>query len=183
VHPEIMVAMTFAYHDAVSLGTLDIIKELDLGDFLPVTLYLYNQNFQFTKDPAELEIYLNQILELAGNKPAALVEIGWNTAESLGGTQEDQALFLSEAFRLLAENQDRIEFLAWFNLHDSKLENSTESALTFLTDRPDLTGNEVFMRRFIDFLNYLGLRENDGTPKVAWFVFQEEASQYLQNQP
>ncbi len=115
-----MVAMTFAYHDAVSLGALDIIKVLDLGDFLPVTLYLYNQNFQFTRDPAELESYLNQILELAGNKPAALVEIGWNTAESLSGTQEDQALFLSEAFRLLAENQDRIEFLAWFNLHDSK---------------------------------------------------------------
>ena len=182
-HPEVMVAMTFAYHDAETLGALDIIKQLDLGDFLPVTLYLYDQVFKFTREPTELEAYINRILELAGNKPAALVEIGWNTAESLGGTQEDQALFLSEAFRLLTENQDRIEFLAWFNLHDSKLENSTESALTFLTDRPDLMRDEEFMLRFIDFLNYMGLRENDGTPKEAWHVFQQEASQYLQNQP
>jgi len=182
-HPDVMIAMTFAYHDAESHNALDIIEQLDLGDFLPVTLYLYDQGFQFTRDPFELESYINRILDLAGEKPIALVEIGWNTAESLGGTQEDQALFLSETFRLLTEYQDRIEFMSWFNLHDSKPENAAESALTFLSDRPDLTRDEEFMAQFIDFLNYLGLRENDGTPKEAWLVFQREASMYLQNQP
>jgi hypothetical protein len=182
-YPDLKVAMTFAYHDAESQNALDIIQQLDLGDFLPVTLYLYDQGFQFTRDPAELEGYVNQILDLAGDKPAAFVEIGWNTAESLGGTQTDQAQFLSEAFRLLAEHREQIEFLSWFSLHDSKPENSSDAALTFLTDRPDLATNQDFMIVFIDFLNYLGLRENDGTPKEAWLVFQQEASQYLQNLP
>jgi hypothetical protein len=182
-HPEVKVAMTFAYHDAESQNALDIIQQLDLGDFLPVTLYIYDQGFQFTRDPAELESYFNRILELAGEKQIAFAEIGWNTAENLGGTEADQAQFLREAFRLLAENQDRIEFLSWFNLHDSKPENALESSYTFLTDRPDLINNEDFMTDFVDFLTYLGLRENDGTPKEAWGVFQQESSQYIQNQP
>lgn len=182
-YPEVMVGMTFAYHDAESQNAVDIIQKLNLGDFLPVTLYLYDHGFQFTRDPAELEEYIIRILDLAGDKPAALVEIGWSTAESLGGTQVDQAEFLSEVFRLLAEHREQIEFISWFDLHDSKPDNSYESALTFLTDRPDLAANEEFMSQFIDFLNYMGLRENDGTPKLAWSVFQQEASQYLQTLP
>jgi len=182
-HPEVKVAMTFAYHDAENQNALDIIRQLDLGDFLPVTLYLYDPGFKFTRDPAELEGYMDRILDLAGDKLVAFTEIGWNTAESLGGNQADQARFLSEAFRLLNENRDRIEFLAWFDLHDNKLENSSEAALTFLTDRPDLSQDEEFMLIFVDFLTYLGLKENDGTPKEAWLVFQQEAKQYLQNLP
>jgi hypothetical protein len=182
-YPDVMVAMTFAYHDAESQDALDIIQQLDLGDFLPVTLYLYDQGFQFSRDPVELELYINRILDLAGDKPIAFAEIGWSTAESLGGTQVDQAQFLSEAFRLLADHREQIEFLSWFSLHDSKLENSHDAAFTFLTDRPDLARDEDFMVMFVDFLNYMGLRENDGTPKEAWLVFQQEASLYLQNLP
>ena len=182
-YPDLKVAMTFAYHDAESQDALDIIQELDLGDFLPVTLYLYDQGFQYTRDPAELEDYFIRILDLAGDKPIAFAEIGWSTAESLQANQTDQAEFLSNAFGLLSQHRKQIEFLSWFSLHDSKLENSAEAAITFLTDRPDLIGNEDFMPKFIDFLNYMGLRENDGTPKEAWFVFQQETSQYLQNLP
>jgi hypothetical protein len=182
-YPDVLVAMTFAYHDAESQNALDIIQQLNLGDFLPVTLYLYDQGFQFSRDPAELELYFNRILDLAGDKPIAFAEIGWSTAESLGGTQADQAEFLSEAFRLLAEHRDQIEFISWFSLHDSNLENSSDAAFTFLTDRPDLARDEDFMVMFVDFLNYMGLRENDGTPKEAWLVFQQETSQYLQNLP
>ena len=182
-HPDVMVGMTFAYHDAERSNTLDIIQRLDLGDFLPVTLYLYNQGFTFDRDPDELEGYVNRILDLAGEKPIAIVEIGWNTAESLKGNQSDQAAFLREAFRLLAQHRDKIEFLAWFALHDHKPENSYESALSFIPHRPDLAGNEEFMEIFVDFLNYLGLREIDGTPKEAWFVFQEESRKYLDSIP
>jgi hypothetical protein len=33
------------------------------------------------------------------------------------------------------------------------------------------------MAEFVDFINYLGLFENDGTPKQAWLVFQEKTHQ------
>ena len=136
-YPQVMVGMTFAYHDAETTNSIDIIQELDLGDFLPITLYLYSPGFQFDRDPTELEAYLDRILDLAGEKPAALVELGWNTSESLSGTQQDQEIFVRETFRLLALHRDQIEFISWFALHDSKLENSAEAALTFLPEDSD----------------------------------------------
>lgn len=182
-HPDVLVGMTFAYHDAESANAVDIIQQLNLGDFLPVTLYIYNPGFLFNRDPSELEGYLNRILDLAEDKPIAIVEIGWNTAESLKGSQADQAEFVREVFRLLAQHRERIEFMAWFALHDHLPENSYESALSFIPNRPDLMEDEAFMAVFVDFLNYLGLIEMDGTPKEAWGVFQEESKRYLESIP
>ncbi|NQS92505.1 MAG: hypothetical protein HQ574_08860, partial [Chloroflexi bacterium] len=162
---------------------VDIIQQLNVGDFLPVTLYIYNQGFLYNRDPFELESYLNRILELADGTPIAFAEIGWSTAESLEGTQEDQEIFIREAFRLLKQHRDNIEFLAWFDLHDSKLDISYEAALSFLPDNSYLIQDETFMIAFVDFLNYHGLRENDGTPKLGWTAFQEESSLYLDSMP
>lgn len=179
-YPDVQVAMTFAYHDAESSNALDIIQQLNLGDFLPVTLYLYKPGFKFERDPAELEGYLERILDLADGKSIAFAEIGWNTAESLGGSQLDQEEFVRETFRLLALHRDEIEYVGWFSLHDSLIENATQAALTFLPPNAPQIRDEVFMRDFIDFLNYTGLIANDGSPKLGWFAFQEEASLYLE---
>jgi hypothetical protein len=183
-YPDVMVGMTFAYHDAEYSDSLDIIQQLNLGDFLPLTLYIYSRpGFLFNQEPSELEGYLNRILELADDTPVALAEIGWNTAENLEGSQEDQAEFVREAFRLLDQHKEQILFLSWFSLHDTLPENSYQAALTFIPEGSHLRGDEAFMAVFVDFINYLGLFENDGTPKQAWLVFQEEASNYLLNQP
>jgi len=153
---------------------------MNLGDFLPLTLYLYSPEFNFDRDPAELEGYLDQILDLAGDTPVAFAEIGWNTAESLSGSEKDQERFVREAFRLLSLNREQIEFLAWFNLHDSDPENSYQAALTFLPPNAPQIQDEAFMNDFVDFLTYLGLRENGGKPKPSWFAFQEESKKYLE---
>lgn len=182
-HPDVLVGMTFAYHDAETNNALNIIQQLNLGDFLPMTLYIYNPGFLFNREPTELEGYLDRILDLAGDTPVALAEIGWNTAGSLEGNQEDQALFVREVFRLLAKHRERIEFFSWFALHDHLLNNTYEFALSFIPHRPDLAEDEAFMTVFVDFLNYMGLREVDGTPKEAWGVFQEEAQGYLESLP
>ena len=178
-HPEVKVGMTFAYHDAVSTNALDIVEELNIGDFLPLTLYLYSQSFVFDREPAELEPIMDQVFDLAGEKPVALVEIGWNTSESLSGTQQDQEKFVREAFRLLTLKHDRIEFLSWFNLHDGDPEDAYQSALSFLPSESLLAQDEAFLKIFVDYLNYLGLREYDGTPKLGWFAFVDEAERYL----
>jgi hypothetical protein len=178
-YPDLPVAMTFAYHDAESTRSVDIIQELDLGDYLPLTLYLYSSGFKFDRDPQEVEGYLDRILALAGDKPVAIVETGWSTAESLSGSQADQEAYLREIFQLLEEHREQIEFISWFALHDSLLENTYESALTFLPPNSPQIQDKAFMQDFVDFLNYFGLLENDGTPKAAWFAFQEEAGDYL----
>jgi hypothetical protein len=50
-----------------------------------------------------------------------------------------------------------------------------------MPENSHLLQDEDFMVKFVDFLNYLGLFESDGTPKQAWFVFQEEAQSYLES--
>lgn len=179
-YPDVQVGMTFAFHDALRTNALDIIEELNLGDFLPLTLYLYSPPFDFDRDPAELEGTLGQILNLAGDVPVAFAEIGWNTADSLSGSEQDQAEFVREAFRLLSLNRDRIAFMSWFNLHDGDPETTYQSALTFLPSNAPQAEDEAFMEDFVDFLTYLGLREYDGTPKPGWFAFQEESALYLE---
>ncbi len=179
-HPDLQVAMTFAYHDAERANALNLIEDLNLGDFLPLTLYLYNPSFEFNRDPAELEGYIDKILDLAGEKRVAFAEIGWNTAESLSGSEQDQELFVREAFRLLSLHRDQIEFLSWFDLHDGDPKNSYQSALSFIPSDAPLTRDESFMRDFVDFLNYLGLRNYDGSPKQGWFAFVEESEKYLE---
>ena len=179
-HPDISVAMTFAYHDAERQNGLDLIEQLNVGDFLPLTLYLYEDLFRFTRNPEELADYFPQMVAVAGDKPLALVEMGWSTAASLDGTQADQAAFVEQAFDQLAEHQADIAYMTWFNLHDSTLENCETAALTFIPHRPDLAEDEVFMTDFVEFLCYLGLRENDGEPKQAWSVWLEEAEAYLE---
>jgi hypothetical protein len=178
-HPGVKVGMTFAYHDAERQGALDIVRRLNVGDFTPYTLYIYSEGFRFDREPGELEDYLERMLALAGDKPVAIVELGWNTAPSLGGSEDDQVAFVREAFRLLARHRGRIEYLTWFTLHDGRPENCRQAALSFIPHRPDLAENEAFMRPFTDFICYLGLRRGDGTPKLGWQVWQEEAGEYL----
>jgi hypothetical protein len=178
-YPDVKVAMTFAYHDAEAMEALDILEQLNVGDFLPFTLYLYSPGFLFDREPAELEGYLDRMLSLAGDTPVALAELGWNTSERIGGSQADQAEFVREVFDQLSEHREQIEFMSWFMLHDGARENCHQAALSFIPHRPDLAEDEEFMTPFVDFLCYLGLRENDGTPKLGWEVYREEANQYL----
>lgn len=178
-HPDVQVAMTFAYHDAETTQAVDIIRELDLGDFLPVTLYIYSPGFIFDRDPQELDGYLDRILAVAGEKPVAIVETGWNTAQSLSGSQAAQEAYVREVFRQLEERREQIAFISWFALHDSLLEDSYQTALTFLPPNAPQIQDEKFMNDFVDFLNYFGLLESDGSPKEAWSAFREEAAAYL----
>ncbi len=178
-HPDVKMAMTFAYHNAETMGALDIVDKLNVGDFLPFTLYIYSPGFIFDQDPGELAGYLDRMLSLAGDTPVALVELGWNTSERIGGSQADQAEFVRQAFDQLSQHRERIEFMSWFLLHDGARENCRQAALSFIPHRPDLAEDEEFMTPFVDFLCHLGLRENDGTPKLGWEVYREEANQYL----
>ena len=182
-HPEVQVAMTFAYHDVERQGSQDLVEALNLGDFVPYTLYLYSGEFEFDRDPAELERNIEGMLDLAGDKPIAIVELGWNTADLLGGSQEDQAAFVRESFRLLPRYRDRIAFVSWYTLHDAQPEHCRESALTFIPPGSGIEENQAFMERFTAFLCHLGLRQNDGTPKLGWEAYLEESSSYLQTAP
>ncbi len=179
-HPDCQVGMTFAFHDPEASEAVDLIADLNQGDFVAYTLYPYSPGYIFDRYPDELDVYLDGMIAAAAGKPAAVVEIGWSTAESLQGSEEDQALFVREAFQQLEEHREEIIFLAWSSLHDREIDDLSHPALRFFPLPPHLTSDESYPPASTDYWNHFGLRRHDGTPKSAWSVFQQEAKIYLQ---
>jgi hypothetical protein len=175
-HPDLPVGITFAYHDAETLDTLDVVETLNRGDAIAYTLYLYNDGFSFTRDPAELGGYLDRMLALAGDTPVAIVETGWNTAPELDSSEEKQAEYIQQIFVELAERSDQIQFLTWFMLHDWTRDECYEQGRTFFPPGVELEADE--METFAIFLCDLGLRRSDGTPKLGWEAWMEEAKKW-----
>jgi hypothetical protein len=182
-HPDVLVSMTYAFHDAENQDSLGVVQQLNLGDFLPFTLYIYGDGFRFDRQAAELGGYLDRMLAFAGEKPLAIAELGWSTSANLGASQGDQAAFVQEVFNLLPQYRSQVLYLTWFSLHDGVPENCRQAALSFIPHLPELAEDKVFMSDFINFLCYLGLRESDGTPKLGWDAWQGGAARYLENSP
>jgi hypothetical protein len=175
-HPDLPMGIVFAYHDAERLGTLDVVHELNRGDFIAYTLYLYNDGFHFTFEPSLIGEYLDRMIDLADGTPIAVVEIGWSTAETLQGTEADQAEYVRQVFSALEARREHFHFLTWFALHDSLQEHCAEQALTFFEPGQAPSGPE--MEAFVTFICHFGLINTDGTPKPAWEVWVESAEDY-----
>ncbi|NOY99846.1 MAG: hypothetical protein GXP40_11725 [Chloroflexi bacterium] len=176
VDPGLPVGIVFAYHDAETSGTLDIVRTLNRGDFIAFTLYLYNEGFHFTRDPALIGEYMDRMLDLAGGTPVAIVETGWSTAPELDGSEQGQAEYVRQVFAALAERRERIRFVSWFVLHDSRRETCEDNALTFF--EPGTEPDPAAMDAFVTFICYFGLRRADGTPKPGWDVWVQQAREY-----
>jgi len=174
--PDLPVGMVFAYHDAERQGTLDVVQTLNRGDFIAFTLYLYNEGFRFTRPTSLIGEYLDKMLDLAGETPMAVVEIGWSTADSLEGTEADQAEYVHQVFSGLKDRKEDIRFISWFILHDTHREGCYDQALTFF--EPGLEPDPASMDTFVTFLCHFGLRHADGTPKQAWDVWVQEVQEY-----
>jgi hypothetical protein len=177
-NPDLLVGIIFAYHDAETLNTTDVIQELNLGDYIAYTMYLYNQGFHFRRDPAEIGDYLDRMVALAEGTPVVITETGWSTALELDGSEEGQAEYVRQLFMALSERREEIRFVSWFVLHDPQPESCESDALTFFEPgtEPDL--NSDSMQSFVTFICYFGLRHSDGTPKQAWEVWVQQAKEY-----
>ena len=178
VNPDLPVGIVFAYHDAETLNTTDVIQQLNRGDYIAYTIYLYNQGFHFGRDPAEIGDYLDRMLALAGDIPVVITETGWSTALELNGSEAGQAEYVRQLFAALSERRKKIRFVSWFALHDPPRDSCKSDALTFSEPgtEPDL--NSDSMQAFVTFICNFGLRHADGMPKLAWGVWVQKAREY-----
>ncbi len=176
VNPDLPVGIIFAYHDAETLDAIDVVQQLNRGDYIAYTMYLYNEGFHFRRDPTEIGDYLDRMLTLAGDTPVVITETGWSTAALLEGSEEGQAEYTRQLFAALDERREKIGFVSWFALHDPKPESCTEDIYSFFEPGTEPEGE--FMEAFETFICYFGLRQSDGTPKAAWNVWVEEAEAY-----
>lgn len=180
-YPDLQVGTIFAYHELRRNGDDRMYDKLAIGDFDAFTLYIYGDGFTFDRDPSEILTYLREIEDMTGNRSYAMTEVGWSTAPALSGTEPDQAEAVGYFFDYLEEAPERLEFLSYFALHDWTKEDCLKSGETFFVQGNPWLQDSEYMDVFSDFLCYMGVLKNDGTPKQAWDVWASRGKAYAQS--
>jgi hypothetical protein len=176
---NVIVGTEVAIHNVVQNQCESIAKKALAGDMVFYTFYPTGSNFSFGGDPRAVEEYYTAMFDLAGTRKIAVVETSWSSSSLLESSEEAQAEYVREIFRILKENKEKIEFLLWINLYDSTPEECRKAAEFFVTGvGDDMLKDTEAMARFSDFMCFIGLRRTDGTPKPAWYTWMEEVETY-----
>jgi hypothetical protein len=168
VAPSLQVGVTVTY-PSIFQHPDEVAQLNEVSDVIIITYYPSAPAFTFNNPAAPLEDFPHMV-EFAGGRPVVLQEVGFASSELLGSSEAAQAEFVANVFSAWAATGDAIPFLDFFLLHDL-----AEATCSEFEDYYGLRHE-----RFHAFLCTLGLREEDGTPKLAWDVFVEQAQQWEQ---
>jgi hypothetical protein len=105
------------------------------------------------------------MVKAAGDKPLLLQEVGYPADPLVGSSEEAQAAFVEAAFDAVARHRAKIVGFSYFMLHDFG-EKMTDTLVGYYG---------VGQPRFRAFLNSLGLRKADGTPRKSWARYEARA--------
>jgi hypothetical protein len=108
---------------------------------------------------------LPQMLDLAGGKPIVLQEAGYPSGALNGSSETFQQEFVTNLFKAWRGAGNRLPFLSYFLLYD--FDTSTCNALGAYYGSADPA--------FLSYLCTLGLRNADGSEKLAWGAFVSAA--------
>ena len=171
-HPDVKFGNSFSLHGIINNEQEDLVGKLNQGDFVAFSYFPVNKLNEINKTPQEARKDLERILELAGDKKVALMEISWSTAESIGGSQDGQVDFLKTVYDFYRENESRFEFLTWFREYDRPIDicmkglNTSVGKVSF--------GNEIVLQNTAEYLCDSGLIDVDKHPKPAWTEFKKQ---------
>lgn len=171
-HPDVKFGNSFSLHGIINNGQEDLVARLSQGDFVAFSYFPVNKLNEINKTSQEARKDLERILELAGDKKVALMEISWSTAESIGGSQDGQVDFVKTVYDFYRENESRFEFLTWFREYDRPIDicmkglNTSVGKVSF--------GNEIVLQNTAEYLCDSGLIDVDKHPKPAWAEFKKQ---------
>jgi hypothetical protein len=166
VAPSLQVGVTFTFGGAKTYPQ-EFARLNAASDVVILTYYPSTDGFTFDNAAAPLEDF-PRMVAMAESRPVILQEVGFASSELLGSSEVDQAAFVTNVFSAWQRAGDAIPFLDFFLLHDL-----SEQMCSELEDY-----YRVSHERFHAFLCTLGLRQVDGTPKLAWEAFVAQASQW-----
>lgn len=163
----VRVGVTVTYAGGVAGAAATQVKALNAAsDVWLVTYYPLASNFH-VRLPGDVETALPAMVEAAGGKPVVVQELGYPESNLLGATRELQADFVSRALYTWQAQGGRIPFLNVFLMHDFPEELCGQLASYYGLGRS---------AEFEAYVCSLGLRERDGTPKLAWQALVDAAA-------
>jgi hypothetical protein len=139
----------------------------ELGDHVAINYYGHTEGF-FVRDPSAPLVDIPLAVFSSRGKPLLITELGYPTSPVVNGSEENQALFLRNAFAAISLNAGRIPFVNVWSIRD----------LPGLFVQRLVERYGVINAEFIAFLSSLGLQNEHGDAKPAWDVFVETAREF-----
>jgi len=170
-HPNVKLGNWFSLNNVVTKYEGDMVGNLTQGDFVaysyaPVDLTYYQNN-----SPDVEGQNLQKMLDYAGGKKIALVEVGWATDKAINGTQDDQVKFMKIVFDFYRKNQSQFDFLTWYRQYDRPFD-TCYSGLN--TNVPTGFDQQILMNNTAKYLCGAGLIDVNKNPKPAWDEFKRQ---------
>lgn len=160
-YPDIKfgVIVTYAYEDEQIVA--DLIDEVKEGSIIGFTFYP-----QFLgHEPREAKKSFDLLDSYAHDRDInyAIVETAWSTAGE-NGSEANQVDYISSYLPLVSSSEyANRDFVCYWSLYDPKIP----------------AWQKLFLGDSVDYLESLGLLENNGTAKPGWEVFNEELSKLV----
>lgn len=177
-HPNVKIGNSFSLHGVLNKGLSNVVKELEVGDFVAFSYSPVDTLNDIVKTPDMAKNDLEKTLELVPDKKIAFFELSWSTASYVGGDQGNQTKFIENAFDFYRENEPKIEFFTWYRLYD-RPEGSCTIAPEQVEGKISITGgglggNEFVIKRLSEYVCNAGLIDVNDNPKSGWNKFREE---------
>lgn len=163
--PDLQVGITVTFDGATLVSRNEVKPLLTSSDVWMMTYYPLKGLEVRPAQDAQTD--LKSMLNLTEGKPLVLQEVGYPASEKTGSSDEGQAEFFREVFRFWNTHQPRIPWLNVFMHYDFSAAQCKEFEAYYEIPDP----------KFHALMCSLGLIRADGTPRPAWKVFTDEASQ------
>ena len=163
-HPDVKFGNWFSLNSILNQYQPDIVGKLNQGDFVAYSYYPIDSTGYEQQSPEEEGKNLQKMIDFAGGKKIALVEVGWSTAKSINGTKDDQVKFMKTVFDFYRKNNSQFEFLTWYRQYDRPVETCYNS----LNASPVGFGNDIVLNNAAALLCNMGLIDVDKNLKPAW---------------
>jgi len=178
-HPDVNIGNAFALHQVLNKNLRYIVTDLDVGDFVAFTYSPVDTVGDMVKTPQQAKEELEHILDLAGDRKAALFEISWSTSEFVGGNATSQTEFLEKSFEFYTENESEIEFFTWYRQNDKPEGTCSFESPEIGEDELTVGGSgfgssEHVIERLNQYVCNAGLFDENGNPKPSWNEFKNQ---------
>lgn len=178
-HPDVKIGNAFALHQVLNKDLQNIVTDLDVGDFVAFTYSPVDTVGDMVKTPQQAKEELQEVIDLAGDKKAAIFEISWSTSDFVGGSEDSQTEFLEKSFEFYAENESELEFFTWYRQNDKPDGTCSFEAQEIEEDKLTVGGSgfgssEYVIERLNHYVCNAGLFDENGNPKPGWNEFKNQ---------
>jgi len=178
-HPDVEIGNSFALHQVLNKNLRYIVTDLSIGDFVAFSYSPVDTLNDIVKTPDQAKEELEQVFDLAGDKPVGIFEISWSTSDFVGGSEDMQTEFLEKSFEFYTENESEIEFFTWYRQYDRPDGTCIVDEAQIGEDKLTVGGSgfgssEHVAERLSNYICSAGLINNDGNPKSSWNEFKKQ---------